>query len=370
MKGMKSKKKFIIRLLSLVVVLLMLAAGAILREGKIFGQDIMKADAKQKVTNSDTLTIQSDGSLVINTTPLAKDVEGYGGAVPLRIHISKDGIVESIETLPNSETPDFFDSAKSILYRWQGKSIDKALAEKVDGVSGATFSSHAIIENMKRGLAYAQKALNQTEFADTESPTPITPWSVVAATAAIIVTLLGAIVPLFFHNRLWHYIQLALNVTVLGLWTGTFVSYTLFMHLFSGGIPLASLMNLIAPLIMVIVALVYPLAGRKGHYCAHLCPFGSAQELAGKISKRKLHLSPRLNKVLSVFRNLLWAVLMLLMLTGTWTAWMDYELFTAFLYSSASVWVVAVAVLFLTVSVWIPRPYCRFICPTGTLIRI
>lgn len=370
MKETKRKKEFTVRLLSLIAVLLMLAAGAILREGKLFGHDIKYTDAKQEVANSDTLAIQPDGSFIVNTMPLAKDVEGYGGAVPLRIHISKDGIVESIETLPNSETPDFFDNAKSILARWQGKTIDKALAEKVDGVSGATFSSHAIIENMKRGLTYAQKALNKTEVADTNSTATMTPWAIVAAAAAVTVTLLGAIVPLFSRNRRWHYIQLALNVAVLGLWTGTFVSYTLFMRLFSGGISLSTLLSLAAPLIMVIVALVYPVAGKKGHYCANLCPLGSAQELAGKITKRKLRLSVRLNKRLSVFRNLLWAVLMLLMLTGTWTAWMDYKLFTAFLLSSAPIWVTAVAVLFLVVSVWIPRPYCRFVCPTGTLIRI
>lgn len=70
-----------------------------------------------------------------------------------------------------------------------------------------------------------------------------------------------------------------------------------------------------------------------------------------------------------MFRNVLWGVLMVLMLTATWTAWMDYELFTAFLYTSASVWVIVLAVLFLVLSVWVPRPYCRFVCPTGSLLR-
>ena len=102
---------------------------------------------------------------------------------------------------------------------------------------------------------------------------------------------------------------------------------------------------------MLIVALIYPLAGRSGHYCANICPFGSAQELAGKLSRRKLRITPRVLKLLSVLRNLLWGVLMALLLTGTCTAWIDYELFTAFLYSSASVWVTVLAALFLVLSV-------------------
>lgn len=347
------------------VVVLVLATGAIMRDGKILGHDLREAQSQRADTqqHGDTLSLQPDGSIVVNTKPLAKDVSGYGGPVPLMIHISKDGIVTKIEAQPNSETPDFFDNAKELFARWQGKPLDEALGEKVDGVSGATFSSKAIIENVQRGLAYAKHDSEAAKAASSASG-----WTV-GGMAALLVALLGAIVPLISHNRRWHYVQLSLNVVVLGLWTGTFVSYTLFMRLFAGGVSLASAASLAAPLVMAIVALVYPLAGKQGHYCAHICPFGSAQELAGKLKKRKPRMSPRLNKALTTLRDVLWGVLMALMLTGTWTVWMDYELFTAFLYTSAPIAVTAVAVLFLILSVWVPRPYCRFVCPTGTLIR-
>ncbi len=343
--------------------ILVLATGAIMRDGKILGHDLRETQSAATLQHGDTLSLQPDGGIVVNTKPLAKDVSGYGGPVPLMIHISKDGIVTKIEALPNSETPDFFDSAKELFARWQGKSVDEALGEKVDGVSGATFSSKAIIENVQRGLAYAKHDSEAQQSASAASG-----WTVGGA-IALLVALLGAIVPLFWHIRRWHYIQLSLNVVVLGLWTGTFVSYALFMRLFAGGISLAALGSLAAPLIMVIVALAYPLAGKPGHYCAHICPFGSAQELAGKLKRCKPRMSPRLGIALTTFRKVLWAVLMVLMLTGTWTAWMDYELFTAFLYTSAPIAVTVIAALFLVLSVWVPRPYCRFVCPTGTLIR-
>ena len=242
-------------------------------------------------------------------------------------------------------------------------------------MSGATFSSRAIIENMKRGLAYAKENAFDAGAAEAAAAGgrgmggTAAGWTL-AAVMSLLVTLSGAVVPLFTGNRRWHYAQLALNVVVLGLWSGTFVSYALLMRLFAGGVNWATLGTLAAALVMVFVALVYPLAGRGGHYCANICPFGSAQELAGKLAKRKLRPSARLNRWLVWFRNLLWGVLMGLMLTGTWTAWVDYELFTAFVYSSASVWVVVVAAAFLVLSVWVPRPYCRFVCPTGELIKI
>ena len=370
----RQRKGIMIRLLSLVVVMLVLSAAAILRDGRIFGHDLRQTHAAvvSVAQGSDTLEVQPDGTFVVNTRVLAKDVQGYGGPVPLKIHIGKDGKLTAIEAEPNAESPSFFDRAKELFSRWQGKTIDEAMAEDVDAVSGATFSSKAIIRNVQRGLAYAKQhgLADGGKGAQKESAerTVATGWTL-GSIVALIAVLLGAIVPLFTNNRRLHLVQLVVNVVVLGLWTGTFVSYTLFLRLFAGGVSLSAIGTLAAPLLMLIVALLYPLAGRSGHYCAHVCPFGSAQELAGKLSRRKLRITPRVLRVLTALRNLLWGVLMALLLTGTCTAWIDYELFTAFIYSSASVWVIVLAGLFLVLSVWVPRPYCRFVCPTGALLK-
>lgn len=363
-----------IRLLSLVVVMLVLSAAAILRDGRIFGHDLRQTHAAvvSVAQGSDTLEVQPDGTFVVNTRVLAKDVQGYGGPVPLKIHIDKDGKLTAIEAEPNAESPSFFDRASTLLDKWRGKTVDEAMAEDVDAVSGATFSSKAIIRNVHRGLTYAKQhgLADGGKGAQEESVerTVATGWTL-GSIVALIAVLLGAVVPLFTNNRRLHLVQLVVNVVVLGLWTGTFVSYTLFLRLFAGGVSLSAIGTLAAPLLMLIVALLYPLAGRSGHYCAHVCPFGSAQELAGKLSRRKLRITPRVLRVLTALRNLLWGVLMALLLTGTCTAWVDYELFTAFIYSSASVWVIVLAVLFLVLSVWVPRPYCRFVCPTGALMK-
>lgn len=370
----RQRKGIMIRLLSLVVVMLVLSAAAILRDGRIFGYDLRQTHAAvvSVAQGSDTLEVQPDGTFVVNTRVLAKDVQGYGGPVPLKIHIDKDGRLTAIEAEPNAESPSFFDRAKELFSRWQGKTIDEAMAEDVDAVSGATFSSKAIIRNVQRGLAYAKQhgLADGGKGAQKESAerTVATGWTL-GSIVALIAVLLGAVVPLFTNNRRLHLVQLVVNVVVLGLWTGTFVSYTLFLRLFAGGVSLSAIGTLAAPLLMLIVALLYPLAGRSGHYCAHVCPFGSAQELAGKLSRRKLRITPRVLRVLTALRNLLWGVLMALLLTGTCTAWIDYELFTAFIYSSASVWVIVLAMLFLVLSVWVPRPYCRFVCPTGALMK-
>ena len=49
---------------------------------------------------------------------------------------------------------------------------------------------------------------------------------------------------------------------------------------------------------------------------------------------------------------------------------MNYEVFSAFLFDSASVAVLIMAVLFLALSIFTPRPYCRFVCPTGAILTV
>lgn len=101
---------------------------------------------------------QENGATVINTTTLAEDVEGYAGPVPLKIYIKKDK-VEKIEPLKNLETPKYFALIKrDLLNKWNGLTAKKAATQEVDVITGATFTSEAVIENVRRGLNYYNKS--------------------------------------------------------------------------------------------------------------------------------------------------------------------------------------------------------------------
>ncbi len=105
----------------------------------------------------DVMKKNSDGTYVVNTTTLAKDVKGYLGTTPLEIHIQKNKIVK-IVPLKNQETPKYFARIKKLLLtKWEGMKVSKAEKTSVDGVTGATFSSDAVKENVKRGLQYYKK---------------------------------------------------------------------------------------------------------------------------------------------------------------------------------------------------------------------
>lgn len=106
---------------------------------------------------NDGVITKENGMYVINTTTLATNVEGYIGPTPLKIYIEKNKIVK-IEALKNQETPKYFAKIKKqLLDKWNGMTVKEAQKAQVDGVTGATISSDAVKENVKRGLDYYQK---------------------------------------------------------------------------------------------------------------------------------------------------------------------------------------------------------------------
>ncbi len=99
---------------------------------------------------------KEDGVYVVNTTKIGKDIEGYNGAVPLKIYIKKNK-VEKIEILKNQETPKYLAKVKkALLESWNGLKVKDAQKKQVDAVTGATFTSEAVIKNVQTGLEYYQ----------------------------------------------------------------------------------------------------------------------------------------------------------------------------------------------------------------------
>ena len=108
----------------------------------------------------DTMT-KENGMTVINTTTLGKDVQGFLGATPLKIYIQKNKVVK-IEAMKNQETPKYFLKVKkNLLDKWNGVKVKVKVKDakkmKVDAVTGATYSSKAVIENVQLGLDYYSK---------------------------------------------------------------------------------------------------------------------------------------------------------------------------------------------------------------------
>ena len=110
-----------------------------------------------QVYADDVMRKEKDGTYVVNTTTLAEDVKGYIESTPVEIYIKKNKIVKVV-MLKNQETPKYNARVKKqMVPLYEGQKISKKSTVEVDGVTGATFTSDAVKENVKRGLEYYWK---------------------------------------------------------------------------------------------------------------------------------------------------------------------------------------------------------------------
>lgn len=343
----------------LVICLLLMAIIPIVRNHKIVGIDIEKEATEEEPA---ALTVTPDGTTVLNTTSLTKKIMGYGGPTPVEITI-ENGKIKKIKVLSNQETPEYIGAVvnSNLLDNYYGHTLEEAARMQPDAVSGATFSSTAVIKNVKAGVDYAMQQ-GETAAGTKEGQMKLDYKFFVT----LLIILCGAVIPLFVKNKLYRTIQLIMDVVVLGFWGGTFISYSLMVSYITNGI---TQIVMIPAAIMLLTAFIYPLFGKADHYCNWLCPYGALQDLAGRCFKKKLQIPGKALRVLTAIREALWFALMWLLWTGLWFDWMGYEPFAAFFFLDVSPVVLGIAGGFLLLSFFISRPYCRFVCPTGSLFK-
>lgn len=91
---------------------------------------------------------------IVNTTNLCNQ-RGFRGTTPLEVYIKGNKVVKVVP-LKNQESPQFFSKViNGLVPKFAGKSL--SAAQKVDGVSGATYSSRAVKANVAAAIAYYKK---------------------------------------------------------------------------------------------------------------------------------------------------------------------------------------------------------------------
>lgn len=108
----------------------------------------------------DVMKKQADGTYVVRTTTIC-NARGYRKATPVEVYIKK-GTVEKVVALKNEETVPYFAKVKqSLLPLYNNVKLSKAKKltdrTKIDGCTGATFSTKAVQKNIKAALDYYEK---------------------------------------------------------------------------------------------------------------------------------------------------------------------------------------------------------------------
>lgn len=118
---------------------------------------VLLAVAFVTASAQDVMRKEKDGTYIVNTTTLAQDVEGYNGPTPVEVYIKKNKIVKVVP-LKSQEGPKYVAKVKKdMLPKYEQMNVKKGVVPEVDAVTGATFTSKAVQENIRRAVDYYKK---------------------------------------------------------------------------------------------------------------------------------------------------------------------------------------------------------------------
>jgi hypothetical protein len=297
---------------------------------------------------------------VVNTSPYSDDIYGYNSITPLTIYIDSNDIIKEVEICPNKESRGFINKVinSGYLDSWDGLSIEDALNHEVDAVSGCTYTSTAISESLQACM----EELTSQEAERTWD------WNLFAKQICVLVVTVLALI-CFFNpkkSKKLRIITLSLSILILGFWTNSLLSLALFYNWLTNGI---SLTMQVAVIVIAAVSIILPLFTKKSFYCQYLCPFGAVQEFVGMIPVKKVTISSKIYNAFAIIRRLILLALLVLLASGVGLDLSMTEPFSIFSYQTIIFEVALLTAIIVVASIFIKKPWCNYLCPTGTLLK-
>ncbi|MRT93801.1 4Fe-4S binding protein [Ancylomarina sp. 16SWW S1-10-2] len=370
----KSLNNILKSITNLVIIVLLLLSVAAWR-GQLFGVGL-KGDTDKNFTidlkatdcqsilpnvsavekdNDQQFTLSDASNNLVGYAYAYRGELGYGGRVPVITFVDVDNVICGIILGENYESDEYLADAvkKGILTQWNGVARNQVMNTAVDAIAGATISSQAIIAGVQNSASEQLLSI------------PFKFWTVenVVSLALLMVLVFAC----FYPKKLMKYrtILQILTVVVFGFWLGRLISFVQFINWLSGGF---NWQIQFVMLIVIVLSIIIPIIFGKAFYCSWVCPFGAAQELCGKACSKKLQITSKSARFLQLLRERLFIVLLLFLWTGYSFDLTLIEPFSAFSLTKLSYWSIGFASIFLIISIFIPKVWCRFFCPTGFIL--
>ena len=343
-------------------------------------------DTKKNFPDADSLALEDvnlynvfdDGNkigTIVNTSPFSDEIYGYNSTTPLTIFLDENDRISEVEICENRETRGYLNKVinSGYLDLWDGLTPKEAATHNVDAVSGCTFTSIAVAQSLQ---------IRMQDLSKEKGKMAIDRKLLARQICIVLVTILAAIC--FFNpnkTKILRYVTLLLSIAILGFWTNSLLSLALFYNWMTNGISLAIQLPL---LIIAVLAILLPLFTKKSFYCQYLCPFGAAQEFVGGIRlkvkgkrgqqttdnrQQTLFTKANIFNFFAVLRKVILLTLLIIVALGVGLDLSVVEPFPIFNYQSIGFGVAIFAAVIIVASVFIKKPWCNYLCPTGTLLE-
>ena len=289
---------------------------------------------------------------------------GYGGPLQMAVAVDQKGKIYDLAVIGSKETPTYLEKVlgENYLDEINGKSYkDKfSLSSDVDGVSGATYSSRAILEASKKGNKFVAAKVLNLDVPKEETP------AIQFGGPEIILILLFA-VGYFAHKKTFKYTKIArwgtmlVGLFVIGFYYSQPLSLSLINQLLLGYFPPIH-SHLYWYLMLGGVFFVLTI-DNKNPYCYWFCPFGTAQECLGIIGGAKNRTSKKIKDVFKWSLRIISFVAIIIALLLRNPGVTSYEVFGTLFKLTGSNYQFAILGIVLVLSMFIKRPWCNYLCP-------
>lgn len=306
------------------------------------------------------------------TSPYSDQIIGYQGPVDTLLAFDQNSSLQGMRIRSSFENQPYADYPNDDAYfesLFTGKTIaelaDMNLTEEeVEGVSGATMTSIAMAE----GIVKTAGDWDRESVSVKDSAKPLIYWKARDYGSLGVILFAGFVA--FTRRGKTKFFRITLQILLvcyLGLVNGDILSQALFAGWAQNGIPWQR-----APILALLslAALIIPMATGKSFYCHQLCPHGAAQQWMRKLKKKPIHIPRALDNILKcVPVALLFFVVFLAFSSSTHTVAI-LEPFDAYVWEVAGAITIAIALISLLVSAFVPMAYCRYGCPTGAILKL
>ena len=336
---------------------------------KILAAELPEADTIEKHPDwPGVLCVYDEGRNIVGyalrTAPSQEFLHGYQGPADILIVLDRKATkVTRIRFRKSYDNEEYYErilNNSEWLNLYNGMTIEEILAidqSKIEGISGATHTSWAIADSVARRLARFES--------DRESRPREIPWR----NLALVTLTIGATLFSFTRLRGNPRARILWQITVvvlLGIILGDLLSQALLIGWVRHGLPFSESWGL---LFLAAASFLTPWATGHHLYCHQLCPHGFLQRWLGKLPVKPIKLPAKLHKLLSMLPALCLLILVASTLIGASLNLADWEGFDAWLWRSAGLATITVAVVGLIASIFSPLAYCKFGCPTGALFK-
>ncbi len=306
------------------------------------------------------------------SSPYSDQIIGYQGPVDSLLVFDVNGsltgmkIRSSFENEPYAEYPNddaYF--ASLFTGRTISQLADMNLTEEeVEGVSGATMTSMAMAE----GIVKTATSWQQERLLNQEAKKSFVNWKARDYGSLAVILLAGFVA--FNKRGKTKFFRLSLQVLLvcyLGLVNGDILSQALFAGWAQSGVPWER-----APILalLTLAALLVPMTTGKAFYCHQLCPHGAAQQWMRKFKKNPVRLPKKWDSILKYLPIGLLTLVVVFAFTASAHLVAILEPFDAYVWEVAGGITIAIALLSLLASAFIPMAYCRYGCPTGAMLKL